>query len=168
MFVAGVLLAAGASTVLASTAAAPTAQQGCPAAPGGAVGPTGKTIINPPELSNPSGSGYSHGVRQGNMVFLAGETGAAPGLTEPLNLETQTRRTFAKMQTILEAAGGSLDDLVTMTVFITDIRYASEFTRLRAEILGRDFPGSALIGVSRLVTPDALLEIQGVAVLRCS
>jgi enamine deaminase RidA (YjgF/YER057c/UK114 family) len=168
MLLAGGLLAAFGGTVLARAPAEPVAQQACPAAPGGVVGPTGKTIINPPGLSDPSGSGYSHGVRVGNMVYLAGETGAAPGLTEPLNLETQTRRAFAKMQTILEAAGGSLDDLVTMTVFITDIRNAQEFTQLRAEILGRDFPGSALIGVSRLVTPDALLEIQGVAVLRCS
>jgi enamine deaminase RidA (YjgF/YER057c/UK114 family) len=77
------------------------------------------------------------------------------------------RRAFGNLQTILQGAGGSLDDLVTMTVFMTDIRFADEFTRLRAEILGRDYPGSALIGVQRLVPPDALFEIQAVAVLRC-
>ena len=69
------------------------------------------------------------------------------------------------MQGILAAAGGTLDNLVTMTVFITDIRYGDEFVRLRGEILRRDFPASALIGVSQLANPEALVEIQAIAVL---
>jgi len=69
------------------------------------------------------------------------------------------------MRTILEAAGGSLDNLVTMTVFVTDIRHGDEFVRLRGEILKRDFPASALIGVSHLANPDALIEIQAIATL---
>jgi len=52
---------------------------------------------------------------------------------------------------------------VTMTVFITDIRYGDEFVRLRGEILKHDFPASALISVSHLASPDALLEIQAIA-----
>ncbi len=125
-----------------------------------------KTIIMPPALPNPSARGYSHGVRVGNLLFLAGQTGQdaqlAPGQSR---LEAQTRRAFARMQTILEQAGGSLDNLCTMTVFITDMRYGDEFVRLRAEILGRDFPASALIGISQLANPEALLEIQAIAVL---
>jgi len=54
---------------------------------------------------------------------------------------------------------------VTMTVFIVDMRHGDEFVRLRGEILGRDFPASALIGVSHLALSDALLEIQAIAVL---
>jgi len=69
------------------------------------------------------------------------------------------------MRLILEAAGGSLDDLVTMTVFVTDIRYGDEFVRLRGEILKRDFPASALIGIAQLAAPEALIEVQAVAVL---
>ena len=68
---------------------------------------------------------------------------------------------------ILQEAGGSLDDITTMTVYMTDIRYADQFTRLRADILGRDFPASALIGVQRLVPSDGLFEIQAIAVLPC-
>jgi len=166
-FAAGILLAASSTLLVASTRAEPVAQQPCPAAPAGVQGVTGKTIIQPPGLSDPSARGYSHGVRVGNMIYLAGHTGTAPGLSEPVNLETQMRRAFGNLQMILEGAGGSLDDLVSMTVFMTDIRFADEFTRLRAEILGRDFPASALIGVQRLVPPDALFEIQAVAVLRC-
>ncbi len=125
-----------------------------------------KQIVRPAGLRDPSARGYSHGVRVGNLLFLAGQTGgeAEPAAGES-RLEAQTRLTFRKMQTVLEAAGGSLANLCTMTVFITDIRYGDEFVRLRAQILERDFPASALIGVSHLANPDALLEIQGIATL---
>ena len=126
-----------------------------------------KQIIQVPGLPDPSATrAYSLGVRAGNLLFLAGQMGhdaePRPGVGR---FETQTRRIFERMQTILEAAGGSLENLVTMTVFITDIRYGDEFVRLRGEILGRDFPASALIGVSQLANPDALLEIQAIAAL---
>ncbi len=124
-----------------------------------------KQIVKPAGLPDPGpGRSYSHGVRAGNLLFLAGQTGTdQPSPAGPGRFEFQVRRTFARMQTILEAAGGSLDNLVTMTVFITDIRYGDEFVRLRGEILQRDFPASALIGVSHLASPDALLEIQAIA-----
>ena len=126
-----------------------------------------KQIIRPPGLPDPSATrAYSHAVRAANLLFVAGQTGhdaqPQPGLGR---FEVQTRRTFARMQTILEAAGGSLDNLVTMTVFVTDIRYGDEFVRLRGEILQRDFPASALIGVSHLAGPEALIEIQAIAAL---
>lgn len=126
-----------------------------------------KQIVRPAGLPDPSATrAYSHGVRAGGLLFLAGQTGTD---TLPQSgqgrFEAQTRRAFARMQTILEAAGGSLDNLVTMTVFVTDIRYGDEFVRLRGEILQRDFPASALIGVSHLASPDALVEIQAIAAL---
>jgi enamine deaminase RidA (YjgF/YER057c/UK114 family) len=126
-----------------------------------------KQIIRPAGLTDPAPTrAYSHGVRAGNLLFLAGQMGhdaePRPGVGR---FELQTRRVFERMRTILEAAGGSLEDLVTMTVFITDIRYGDEFVRLRGEILQRDFPASALIGVSQLANPEALLEIQAIAVL---
>ena len=52
-----------------------------------------------------------------------------------------------------------------MTVFVTDIRFGDEFVRLRGEILKRDFPASALIGISQLANPEVLIEIQAIAVL---
>ena len=126
-----------------------------------------KQIIQPAGLPDPGPTrAYSHGVRSGNLLFLAGQTGhdahAQPGVGR---FEAQTRRTFERMQTILQAAGGSLDNLTTMTVFVTDIRFGDEFVRLRGEILKRDFPASALIGVSQLASPEALIEIQATAVL---
>ncbi len=125
-----------------------------------------KTIIKPAQLWDPTPRAYSHGVRVGNLLFLAGQTGVdANRRLAAGDFEAQTRQAFANLQAVLEAAGGSLDNLVTMTVFITDMRYGDEFTRLRGEILKRDFPASALIGVSQLAPHHALLEIQGIAVL---
>jgi 2-iminobutanoate/2-iminopropanoate deaminase len=126
-----------------------------------------KQIIEPEGLTKPGPTrSYSHGVQTGNLLFLAGQTGtdAQPqgGMSR---FETQTRRVFERMQLVLQAAGGSLDNLVTMTVFITDIRFGDEFVRLRGEILKRDFPASALIGVSQLANTEALLEVQAIAAL---
>lgn len=144
----------------------PSTPEPCPSGPGVQLAAAGnKTIIMPPSLGDSSGSAYSHGVRVGNMLFLAGHTGTAAN--EPANLNTQARRTFAQLEEVLKSAGGSLDDIVTMTVFITDVRLGPEFLRIRKEILGRDFPASALIGVSRLMPVDGLLEIQAIAVLPC-
>jgi len=65
----------------------------------------------------------------------------------------------------LEQAGGTLADMVTMTVFITDARYGDRFTQLRKEIFGDNFPASALITVAGLARPEMLVEVQGIAVL---
>lgn len=129
-----------------------------------------KQIIHPAGLSDPSPTrAYSHGIRTGSLLFLAGQTGHdAATAGSGSRFEAQTRRAFERMQLILEAAGGTLDNLVTMTVFVTDIRYGDEFVKLRGEILKRDFPASALIGISQLANPDALIEIQAVAVLEAS
>ena len=126
-----------------------------------------KQIIQPSELPSPGTTrSYSHGVRAGNLLFLAGQTGTDAQPREGIGrFEAQTRRCFERMELILKAAGGSLDNLVTMTVFITDIRFGDEFVRLRGEILQHDFPASALIGVSHLANAEALLEIQAVAAL---
>jgi enamine deaminase RidA (YjgF/YER057c/UK114 family) len=69
------------------------------------------------------------------------------------------------MSEIMAEAGGSLDDVVTMTVFITDSRYGDEFIELRKGYFQRGYPASALIGVESLARPQMLVEVQGVAVI---
>ena len=72
---------------------------------------------------------------------------------------------FARLGQTLAEAGGTLGDMVTMTVFITDARYGDRFTQLRKEIFGDNFPASALITVAGLARPELLVEVQGVAVI---
>lgn len=143
-----------------------SAPPACPSGPGVQLAAAGnKTIIMPPSLGDSSAAAYSHGVRVGDMLFLAGHTGTAEN--EPPNFDTQAKRAFGDLEAVLKTSGGSLNDIVTMTVFITDIRRGPEFLKIRKEIFGRDFPASALIGVSHLVPVDGMLEIQAIAVLPC-
>jgi len=65
----------------------------------------------------------------------------------------------------LKAQGGSLKDMVTMTVFITDARNGDRFVAIRKEIFKECFPASALITVSGLAVPGLLVEVQGIAVI---
>jgi 2-iminobutanoate/2-iminopropanoate deaminase len=103
----------------------------------------------------------------GRIVWLAGQVGAADTSGNSLagDFDGQVREVFGRLNQTLEEAGGSLADLVTMTVFITDARYGDRFTELRKEIFGDNFPASALITVAGLARPEMLVEVQGIAVI---
>lgn len=104
----------------------------------------------------------------GRIVWLAGQTTTVDqsGKDVSGNWEAQARTIFALMDRTLKRAGGSLANLVTMTVFINDPRYGDGFVKLRGEIFkdGR-YPASALITVSGFSRPGVVIEIQGVAVV---
>jgi enamine deaminase RidA (YjgF/YER057c/UK114 family) len=114
-------------------------------------------------------SGYSQAVvtQGGRTVWLAGHTGAvdASGKSLAGDFDAQVRAVFAALAATLAEAGGKLADMTTMTVFLTDPRNHRRFTEMRREILGENFPASAAIGISHLANPNALLEIQGIAVI---
>ena len=118
----------------------------------------------------PEQSGYSLAViteGPGKTIWVAGITGSTDDSGKSLagDIDAQVRQTFANIGKTLEQAGGKLSDIVTMTVFITDPRNHRRFTELRREILGENFPASASIAISHLANPNALLEIQAVAVI---
>jgi 2-iminobutanoate/2-iminopropanoate deaminase len=102
----------------------------------------------------------------GRTVWLAGQTGPADGAGKSLagDFDGQVREVFARLGQTLAELGGTLADMVTMTVFITDARYGDRFTQLRKEIFD-NFPASALITVAGLARPELLVEVQGVAVI---
>ena len=103
----------------------------------------------------------------GRTVWLAGQTGPADGTGKSLagDFDGQVREVFARLGQTLAELGGTLADMVTMTVFITDARYGDRFTQLRKEIFDDNFPASALITVAGLARPELLVEVQGVAVI---
>jgi enamine deaminase RidA (YjgF/YER057c/UK114 family) len=122
------------------------------------------------KAERPEQSGYSLAVvteGAGKTIWLAGHTGAVDPSGKALagNLDAQVHEVFAALGRTLDQAGGKLSDMVTMTVFLTDPRNHRRFTDLRRQILGKDFPASAAIYISHLASPDALLEIQAVAVV---
>lgn len=113
------------------------------------------------------GRSYSRVVktRGGTTLYLAGVGGANDDQGNVLDFEGQARRAFGRLGTTLTEAGGSLADMTTMTVFMTDARYGDRFIELRKEFFGDDYPGSALITVAGLARPEMLVEIQGIAVI---
>jgi len=104
----------------------------------------------------------------GKTVWLAGQT-----TTEDLNhkpiagdFDAQVRTDFALLDQTLKRAGGSLRNMVSMTVFINDPRNGDRFIELRHQTFpDGKYPASALITVSNFAQPGILLEIQGVAVI---
>jgi len=113
--------------------------------------------------------GYSPAVitQGGTTVWLSGRTALADSNGKSLigNFDGQVREIFAQLGKTLEEAGGSLANIVTTTVFITDVRYVDRLIELRREIFGDDFPTSALITVTGLARPGMLVEVQGTAVI---
>lgn len=113
---------------------------------------------------------YSPAVRitGGTTIYLAGHTGYQDDKGEmyPGNFDGQVRVAFERMRKTLESAGGKLEHIVTMTVFITDMANGTRFTQLRKEFFqeGR-YPASALIGIKELARPEMMIEIQAIAVV---
>jgi 2-iminobutanoate/2-iminopropanoate deaminase len=103
----------------------------------------------------------------GRIIWLAGQVGPSDASGNSLagDFDGQVREVFSRLGQTLEEAGGTLADMTTMTVFITDARYGDRFTQLRKEIFGDNFPASALITVSALARPELLVEVQGMAVI---
>ena len=97
----------------------------------------------------------------GRVIWLGGQTGSPDA-----NFEGQVREIFNAMDKTIKAVGGKgLTDIVTMTVFITDVRLGDRLTQIRKELFKDCFPASALISVSGLARPGLLVEIQGMAVV---
>jgi enamine deaminase RidA (YjgF/YER057c/UK114 family) len=118
-------------------------------------------IINPPELGAPTG--FSHAVRAGTTVYLAGQTGKGQDLAE------QFADALSRLLTALRAAGGDPDDLVSLQVFVTDVPAyrgaVKELGQIWRRHCGRHYPAMGLFGVTELFEPEALVELMGVAVI---
>jgi 2-iminobutanoate/2-iminopropanoate deaminase len=117
----------------------------------------------------PQQNGYSLAVvtEGGKTVWLAGQIASVDDQGRSLagDFDGQVRQLFRQLDATLQKAGGKLSDMVQMTVFITDVRNGNRFTQIRREVLGDNFPGSAMITVTALADPNAKLEIQGYAVI---
>jgi 2-iminobutanoate/2-iminopropanoate deaminase len=103
----------------------------------------------------------------GRQVWLAGVGGWRDDAGEVLrgDFAAQVHQTFREIGETLARCGGSLADIVTMTVFILDSRHGDEFTEMRKQYFRDDYPASALITVSGFARPEMLVEIQAIAVI---
>jgi 2-iminobutanoate/2-iminopropanoate deaminase len=104
----------------------------------------------------------------GRIVWLAGQATTTSGDGKDIsgNFEAQTHRVFELIDQIMRRAGGTLANLVTMTVFIKEPRYGDRFVELRRQKFpDGNYPGSALITVTNFARPGMEIEIQAIAVI---
>lgn len=102
----------------------------------------------------------------GRIVWLAGMGGTNDADGKPIgDFAGQTRQAFKNIEATLKRAGGTLSDVVTMTVFIRNQSDGDEFVKIRAEVFKSGFPASALITAKDFAIPQILVEIQAVAVI---
>lgn len=103
----------------------------------------------------------------GRIIWIAGHTGQNDSNGKSLagDFEAQTYQTFRNIEATLREAGALLNDIVTMTVFLTDPRNITRMTEIRADIFKRDFPASAAITVTGFADPNMLIEVHAIAVV---
>jgi len=125
--------------------------------------------INPPSLAAPAG--FSHAVvATGTTVFLAGQTGMLPsGEIVAGGVVPQFEQALSNLLEALASAGGSPGDLASLTIYIVDMddyrTHAREIGAVWKRLVGTDYPAMAGIGISRLWDVEAVVEVQGFAVL---
>jgi enamine deaminase RidA (YjgF/YER057c/UK114 family) len=127
-----------------------------------------KITLNPEGLPVPRGSYSLVTISQpGRMVFIAGQTASDPqgNVVGIADARAQTRYVIEKIQRAVEAAGGTMNDVVAMNVFTTDVRYHRDINEARRELLGSNFPASTMVQVVALARPELLLEINAIAVI---
>jgi len=116
-----------------------------------------------PELGEPV-SDYTDAVSFGQLLFVSGRLGIDPeSQAVPDDVVDQARIVFANIGRVLEAAGASFADVLKVTVFLTDINDRPKVNPVRREFFGEHRPASTLVEVSRLVRPEAKIEVEAIA-----
>ncbi|MBC2901915.1 RidA family protein [Streptomyces cupreus] len=126
--------------------------------------------INPPELSPPTGFSHAVVATGTRLVFLAGQTALdTDGKIEGDTLPDQFEKALGNLLAALRAAGGTPADLARVTVYATDIEeyraHAPELGGIWRRLAGRDYPAMAVVEVVRLWDDQAMVELDGFAVL---
>ena len=122
---------------------------------------------NPATLPPPRGYTHVVGVTGGRTLYVSGQIALDRGgaLVGPGDLKAQTRQVFENLQAALATEGAGLDDIVKLTVFMTDASQVQTFREVRDAFLPRASPASSLVQVARLVRPDLLIEVEAIAVV---
>jgi len=108
---------------------------------------------------------YSQAVKVGNTVYLSGQIGLDPTSMQMVDgIEAQVHRVFSNLKAVAEAAGGSLNNVVKLNIFLTDLSHFALVNTIMAEYFSQPYPARAAVGVASLPRA-ALVEADGVMVI---
>ncbi len=124
-----------------------------------------KTVIQTPDAPAAIGT-YSQAVRVNHTVYLSGQIGLDPNtMTMVEGIEAQVHRVFQNLRAVADAAGGSLDDVVKLNIFLTDLAHFAKVNEIMATYFHQPYPARAAVGVASLPR-GALVEADGVLCLQ--
>ena len=128
-----------------------------------------RTAYQPKDVFVPAGRTYSHGVivETGRTLYVAGQTSrdVQGNVVCKGDAAGQTRQVLENMKRVVEGAGGRLEDVAKMTVFITDIKHREAVGRVRQGFFKGDPPANTLLVVAGLADPAFLVEIEAIVPL---
>ncbi len=113
---------------------------------------------------------YAQGIKTtgGAIVWISGQVSQDRHgkMVHKGDFAGQARQALANLRAMVEAAGGTIHDIIKVNTYLTDLRYREELARVRAEFFPEGkLPASTLVGVTALADPDMLVEIEAIAVL---
>jgi reactive intermediate/imine deaminase len=114
---------------------------------------------------------YSHGIKVGNTLYIAGQVALDEQLriVGPGDAETQARQTWKNIQSVVEAAGGKITDVVRVTTYVADLADVEAIHKVRQEFFPNgDYPVATVVQAAKLGLPGLLLETEAFAVIGCS
>ena len=121
-----------------------------------------KTVFDPPAYSQ-----AIKAIGAETIVFISGQVDydlhGKPG--HPGDFAAQARATYAALKAQVEAAGGTLANVVKLTTYLTDIRHRTELVPIREEFFGKKAPASTLVGVTALAMPGWQIEVEAIAII---
>lgn len=113
-----------------------------------------------PDVPEPAPGTWSNCLVAGGIAYLAGMTARGTDLADEY---TQSKAIFTKIRHLVEAAGGTMADIVKVTIFVTDISQREKVWQARREFFTGNFPASTLVQVAALADPSLKVEIEAVA-----
>jgi 2-iminobutanoate/2-iminopropanoate deaminase len=117
--------------------------------------------VTSPKLNEPAPGTWSNCRVYGNQVFIAGMTAGdgKGGMLGDGSMYSQAKEAFTKVKHMIEAAGGTMNDVIRLDIYVTNIKQREEVWKARKEFFTGDFPTSTLVEVRALATPEQHVEI---------
>jgi 2-iminobutanoate/2-iminopropanoate deaminase len=108
----------------------------------------------------------SQGIKFGNLLFISGQAGAGDdGRIVAGDFRAQGAQAFANLRRALEAGGSSLDKVIKVTIFVTDMNHFQDVVALRRQFFSAPYPADTIAEIKALYDPAALIEIEAIAAL---